>query len=386
MTAEAHWVLACLRSLGRAGARSVPPASLNWERLLAFAEAENLAPALGFAVKAGVLDGAPPAVRERLIQRFTDAVGRSLVLSRELCRLLGRFREAGIPLIPLKGPVLAEALYPDPALRPFSDLDLLIRSQDLLRADRLLQEVGCRRVADAHSWEFDIAYDAQTLYEAPPGLRVDLHWGLMNDPRYRWNHRESVAVWDRALRLRVAGEEALGLCPEDLFLYLAAHLAVHHGLGGVIWHWDLALLLEREPGALDWNAIVDRAARWRVRNALYFALLGVERLFGVSAPAWAMGRLRPRGPRAAAVRRLLRRRAPDRLASLGYVVPLLLIDRAPDLVRSLRRILWPPAAWVRARYGGTSSSLTGQYLAHYRRMGEVISGSFRRRRRAPRRS
>lgn len=373
MSPEIQWVLACLRSLGRVP----PPASLNWEGLLAFAEAEDLAPALGFAVKAGVLEGAPPAARERLIQRFTDAVGRYLILSRELGRLLGRFREAGIPLIPLKGPVLAEALYPDPALRPFSDLDLLIRHQDLLRADGLLHELGCRRVADAHSWSFDVAYDTQTLYEAPPGVRVDLHWGLMNDPRYRWDHREGGAVWDRALPLRVAGEEALGLCHEDLVLYLAVHLAVHHGLGGVIWYWDLALLLERGEGALDWEAIIDRAARWRVRNALYFALLGVERLFGVSAPAWVMVRLRPRGPRTAAVRWLLRHRAPDGLAHLGHLVPLLLVDRAPDLLGSLRRIFWPPATWVQARYAGTASSRPGQYLAHYRRMGEVAHEAIR---------
>ena len=45
-------------------------------------------------------------------------------------------------MIPLKGPALAEALYPDPGLRPFTDLDLLVRREDAARAVALLGEVG----------------------------------------------------------------------------------------------------------------------------------------------------------------------------------------------------------------------------------------------------
>src|SRR5206468_1153195 len=102
----------------------------------------------------------------------------------------------------------------------------------------------------------------------------------LSEPRYSWNEREAQTVWDRAVRIRVAGEEALGLCPEDLLLYLSTHLAVHHSLGGLLWYYDLFLLLGRRADTLDWQAVSARASRWRVRAALYFALLELERLFG----------------------------------------------------------------------------------------------------------
>jgi len=227
-------------------------------------------------------------------------------------------------------------------------------------------------VADDHSWSFDIAYDQATLYEGAKDIRLDLHWGLVNDPRYAWNHREGLSVWERAIRVPVAGEAALGLCPEDLLLYQAVHLAIHHSLAGLLWYWDLALILDRWAGTLDWETVIARASHWRVQTALFFALRGLERFFGVSAPSSVMVRLRPRGPRAAALGWLLRHQESDRLARLGHLIPLLLVDRGKDLLGSLRQVLCPPAAWVRARYEGTAPSLPRQYVAHYCRMGEVM--------------
>ena len=187
MSPETRWLLACVRSLN--GQESVPPpaSSLDWDLLLASAEAEGLAPALGFAFRAKAPEAMPEAVRERLSRHFVQGTARQLIFNRELGRLLGRFQAEGIPVIPLKGPVLGETLYPHPALRPSSDLDLLIRSEMRLSVDRFLQSLGYLRVADAHSWDFDIAYDRATLYEGAAGVRVDLHWGLVSYPRYSWN-------------------------------------------------------------------------------------------------------------------------------------------------------------------------------------------------------
>lgn len=376
MSPETRWLVACVRSLnGQEAAPFLPVGLLDWEGLLASAEAEGLAPALGFAFKAKAPEGMPGAVRERLNRHLAESMARQLILSGELAGLLGHFRAAGYPVIPLKGPVLGETLYRHPALRPSSDLDLLIRPETLLSVDRLLQSLGYRRLADAHSWDFDIAYDRATVYEGPTGVHVDLHWGLLSDPRYSWNEREGLTVWDRAVRIRVAGEQAMGLCPEDLLLYLALHLAVHHGLAGLLWYWDLFLVIDRWAGTLDWQAVTERASRWRVRAALYFALLGLDLCFGAAAPTWVMARIEPRGSRAAAIAWFLRHREAKRRVQLEHVIAFLLVDQGRDLLAPLRNVLFPPPAWVRARYAGAGSSLLRQYLAHYGRAREVLSAT-----------
>lgn len=371
LNAEARWLLACVRALGRAEAPPAPPASLDWHGCLALAESEGLAPALGFVFKAQAPAAMPATVRERLRRHLATSTARYLVLTRELDRLLEAFAAAGLPMIPLKGPALAEMLYPHPALRPCSDLDLLIRPEAILSADGLLQRLGYQRTADDHSWSFDIAYDRATLYEGPGGVHVDLHWSLVSDPRYAWNEAEAHTVWERAMPMPRGGGEARGLCPEDLLLHLAVHLAVHHGLAGLLWYWDLALILGRWADRLDWETVVARAGRWRVRTALYFALLGCETSFGVSAPVPVMATLKARGPRTALLRSILRRCGSEQRAKLEHLIALLLVDRGRDLIGPLRQVAFPPPPWLRARYDRTGAPLVSQYLAHYRRMLEV---------------
>ena len=372
MSPEVRWILACLRSLHRQTPPPPPVTPLNWEVVLAVAEVEGLGPALGFACNAGVPEAVPGAVRERLRRHLADGTACHLVLLDELGRLLKRFGAAGVPVIPLKGPVLGEMLYPHPALRPSSDLDFLIRPETRLVVDDLLRELGYRRCPDEHPWAFDMVHDRATCYEGARGVRVDLHWALLSEPRYAWNEPQSLEVWDRAIRTPVAGEEVLALCAEDLFLYLALHLAVHHSLAGLLWYWDLALCLDRWAATLDWQAVLARAGGWRVRTALYFVLLELEVCFGASAPAEVIGRIQPRGPRAAAMRWVLLHRDARRRVRLEHLVALLLVDRGRDVIRPLRHAVCPPPSWVRARYADAGFSLVSRYLAHYRRLGAVM--------------
>jgi hypothetical protein len=373
MSVETRWLIDGMRALARHEAPPVPTDSLDWNGVVEMAEGESLAAALGFAWKSAPPERMPPAIRERLGRHLAEGTARHLALSGELGRLLKSFEREHVPVIPLKGPVLAEMLYAHPALRPCSDLDLLIRREHLERVDELLRRLAYRRMADAHSFRFDVAYDHATLYASPSGVHVDLHWSLLSEPRYAWNEREAQTVWDRAVRIRVAGEEALGLCPEDLLLYLSVHLAVHHSLAGLLWYYDLFLILERWTDTLDWQAVSTRASRWRVRAAVYFTLREVERLFGARVPAAVMVQLRPRGPRAAAMAWLLRHRGPAQRRAAEHLIGLLLVDRGRDLVGTLRRIALPPSDWMAARYDAAGASRLRQYAAHYRRLGQVVS-------------
>lgn len=297
-----------------------------------------------------------------------------MLLSRELGRALRGLDARGIPAIVLKGQALAETLYRHPAMRPYHDLDLLVPPRHRFEANHVLLALGYRLLAE-HSRSFDVEREGATTYEARNNARVDLHWRLLTEPRNAWNEAEEASVWARAVPIQLAGTATLTLSDEDLLLYLAVHLAVHHSLAGLLWHWDLALLLERRGATLDWETLVERARRWRVCRAVFFALAETGRAFGAQLPPGVMRRLAPGGPRAMALARLLARADAARRAQLEYLVPLLLADRARDVARALATAAWPPPAWLHARYGATAPSRLGQYLAHCRRLASIAGAT-----------
>src|SRR5206468_3886058 len=98
---------------------------------------------------------------------------------------LDALRARGIPVIVLKGGVLAERYYQRSDDRPMHDVDLLLRPGDVEKALALAADVGLQRFDDAHTLDFDLRFDTKTvLTHHPHDLRqpsLDLHWALVRD-------------------------------------------------------------------------------------------------------------------------------------------------------------------------------------------------------------
>ena len=146
-------VCPCVTWLRRVSRRARPPparrrrrrSDLGWDALLALAEAEDVLPAVAYAAGTARWTTVPARGRRHLADGLAASRARHLVMTRELARALRRCAADGIDVIALKGPVLAETVYPDPALRPFSDLDLLVRPADRRRTDATLRASATRR-------------------------------------------------------------------------------------------------------------------------------------------------------------------------------------------------------------------------------------------------
>jgi hypothetical protein len=80
----------------------------------------------------------PDNLRQKLARHYRTATIKSLAWQSELLRLHTIFSTAGIEYAALKGAYLAFHVYPHPALRPMRDLDILVASDDAMRAYNLL--------------------------------------------------------------------------------------------------------------------------------------------------------------------------------------------------------------------------------------------------------
>ena len=338
-------------------------AALDWDATVTRAENERLASILYVALRGGA---APAPVLARLRSTWMRADGQHLRAAGQLRDVVAAFGRESIDSIVLNGPALAAEYYRDAALRPFVDLDLLVRRQDRRRALDILLEEGYTLDSPGRSLD-----RVPAVYLAPPSgssrLPIDLHWECVSSGRASELAVEE--IWSRAEPAVAWGATARTLAAEDLLIYLAASFAIHHALAGALWQLDLGLVLRRHRETLDWDAVTARARRWGSAGAVYFALRTVGDHLGVAAPTPALNRLRPGDFRVGLVERLQRTTGDG--SRLDYLVGLLMLDRYADIVRMLLSGLIPPPGGLRSRYD--SRSLIAAYLAHYGRVVRVVA-------------
>ncbi len=259
------------------GSRDVPASRLtalapgDWARLEALAQSYRCDSMLHHR---RANDAVIPAdLRGRWRDRYRTNAMRALVLKAELGEVVELLEAAGLAPVALKGAWLAWHAYPEPALRPMSDIDLLLTVETVTAGYELLQAHGYVAAAAPEMAMADLLRFDKHLPElrAPRGTVVELHhrlWepdGLLDhaSPRH-----DEVAV--RARTQRIDG--ILYPAPEDMLAHLLIHAAYGHRLNcGPVILADIAYFVARYP--IDWPQFWDRAARegWRPGARLLLA-------------------------------------------------------------------------------------------------------------------
>jgi len=290
VTQEFPFLLGCVRRFFDSEAPQPTTAGLDWDKLMQLAERHAVVALFCQAVR--VRRDIQVETLEYLQGRAVQAARFDLTLSAELASLLKLFEGHEIQVVSLKGPALRSTLYGDAALRSSSDLDLLVRPHDVLRAKRALEEAGyymqsilpsdadgaCLRRRDCQITL------SREITEQDDLLFVDLHWRLL--PGYFPRFFDEHALWGRLRQVSVAGTVASTLSSEDLLLFLCAHGTKHlwERLG---WLCDIARLVQVEPG-IDWTRVFIEARQTDTTRMVVLGLLLASELLGVSLPRAAV--------------------------------------------------------------------------------------------------
>jgi hypothetical protein len=325
----------------------------DWDRLITLALHQDVGP---------VLCGRP-ARRERLpvglAGRLRDAsragTARNLLLFAELGTILRATQGAGVPVIPLKGAFLAEAVYGDIALRPMADLDLLVKPTDLPRAIEIL-----RRLGYDSDQPFDPVAQQAGFQDMPPmrkagGAMVELHWTLVTPLcGARIDDRELEGIWERSVPATIAGAPSRALAPEDLLLHLCMHASVHHRFAdvGLKSFVDMAEVVRHYEGALDWAAFAERANRWGVSNGVRMALMLAQEWTDVRVPAGLSAQLDGADPDETTLEWARHKVLEGRPAELVSEFARLESDGGTaNKLSTLRAAAFPPRATIARLYG-----------------------------------
>lgn len=265
--------------------------TLDWPRVLALADRHGLLALLHRHLDSRCRDAVPRTVLVGLWGRAEMLRRRNAAIAAELGEVLGLFEEHAIAALPYKGPALALAAYGDVALREFGDLDILLRSRDVLRAKEALAARGylpayaLRPAQEAAFLRSPAQY--HLVVDHPSRAPIELHW--KTDPDFtvepgddRW--------WDSLATTGIAGRRARCFSDAELLLVLSLHAAKHRwaSLG---WLVDIAEWIRRNP-ALDWSFCFARAEALGCARRFALGLVLARDLLGLDLPADALARMR----------------------------------------------------------------------------------------------
>lgn len=256
------------------GADTVPP-----EALVAAANAHRVTPAVRRRVDAA--PDSPPVWKPILdAMRHRQLMVHMAAMS-DLGAVSDAFAAAGIRWAVAKGPVLADALWPEPDMREYSDLDVFVHPSDLSIALHELDRAGFALV-DRNWPELARSGRAEVALRGRTGLGLDLHWNIVVSPRSRRAFPISLAeMLDRSRRVRFGtGLEAATFDPTDSLLHVTFH-ASQSGANRLVWLGDVHYAAMAD---VDWDAFAWRARAARMTPAVAMVLARAERVLGTRYP------------------------------------------------------------------------------------------------------
>lgn len=207
------------------------------------------------------------------------------------------FAEKGIDTIPLKGSFLGKTVYGNDAVRPLTDIDIMINIKDIDDAERALLEAGYLYDGKrSRQWYRNNNYHLQ-YFHPKKNIIVELHWHILSR-----SEPNQIAItdrglieewWERARHFGIYRMNTHALCPGDLLFYLCIHFLKHRfqspnggfrgvftSRGSLLQLNDIYQTLKYYSDQIDWETIRLESERYEVTQLIYSTLYVVKTIFG----------------------------------------------------------------------------------------------------------
>jgi hypothetical protein len=192
-----------------------------WDAVVRDAEASHLTPLLASYLREH--PAVPLATRRQLDVLMLRHRGWHRERMAALTEILEAFDRASIDVIVLKGAALAWTIYPSPALRSMSDLDLLVPRGAASAAQATLESVGFRAPAAARRFGRNAHHlPAVSRLQGGFTITVEVHVDALS--RDISSSIAMEALTGAARPFSVNGRGALALGHVDMLRHLAHHL------------------------------------------------------------------------------------------------------------------------------------------------------------------
>lgn len=349
------------------------PEGIGGRELVDAALRHDLLLLVGWKLRAaGVLAKWPTELADAFSSAERQAAAIDCVRQADLRQLLQALNATGVRVLPFKGAALAHTHYPARHLRPRLDTDLLVHVDDLPDVERVFVSLGYIRPPEVSGRL--VTYQCHYHREDGVGLvhAYDVHWKVSNVQALA-NSFSFDEVWAGRVPLSSLDPSVGAPNPVHALLLALVHRAGHHpGSRRLLWLHDLHVLatgLTNDERRTFLDLVVGRSLVSIAREGLKAANNWFDTPLVDQIVEAAEGR--PIGDVDPPVRLRSRTQAEVLRSDLAA------LQRWRDRTQLIVEHLFPPASYMRARYGVRSNALVP--ALHFWRIVRGAPKWFRRR-------
>lgn len=325
-----------------------PLSQLDWESLIKAARQERL---LGLLASA-VLEGSMPTNIDQsheVHKAHVEQLCGDLILERQLIEVARLLSHAGLGHRVLKGAAVAHLDYPDPGLRSFADIDVLVPAEQWDDAIAVLDKGGWKRQFAEPRPGFDRRFIKGVVLIRPGednGRELDLHRTLALGP---FGLTVRLAdLWEGHASLTIGGEELRAVRAEERFLHACFHAALGDLPPRLVPLRDVAQM--SLGGKLDFDRVVELSRAWGAEAVLVRAVDLAWETLSLDYSAEPVIRTRSLKPNHREIKALNFYLSPRR-SYVGLCLAAVRVIRRPsDKIRYLTALAFPRSQFVGPRY------------------------------------
>jgi len=357
---------------------------IDWGCFLRKAREEGVSPIVFLMLPGIVIDknDIPDYVTDELKKDYYLSAKKNILTLNALGNILDVFNKAGLKVIVLKGAALAETVYGNLALRSMSDVDLLVKKEDLYRINEQLNGLGYfpadRSVDDVDlSSTYLTSFDYRNPLGNSPSLHI--HWHFVNSTIPNESYISQIKmedIWRDAVRTNIANTETWVMSPHHLIIHLAEHaLRVTHSLSKLIYFCDIDRSINYYRKRLDWNLLVQDTIRFNLNKMVYTTLYFSHYFIEAKIPEDVLLKLKPE--RFSIPEKIFMRKTVEnkRIPGMSYLIHLSMNKGLVKKLKFVGRTFFPPKDILAQRSYISGSDMNYRYYIN--RIREVLSHVFK---------
>jgi hypothetical protein len=297
MKKELFFISACLNINYRSGAKKklekLAEKPLDWAFIIKNIAQSGMAPLILQNLRCVNNDNIPAWFIKNLEEINNTILAKNLQIYKMLDDLLILSSREKIPVIGLKGIFMLGVIYNHAlSARDLSDIDILIKKNDLEKMKHTLENSGYTRIFEYSSEMRYVQTNAQN------NSIIDLHHDLLMP--------SGICVpvefmWSRPQEKELNNSRILYPSIEDGLICAALHF-FHHLSDSFLYNskfpalksiLDISEIINRKQDVLDWDYIIEFSKKYKIRYILYLSLMLSKLYFETRIPAKVINKIKP---------------------------------------------------------------------------------------------